>query len=140
MVPVPPLMLISELVWPDSVPPVALNVPRALVSEMPLAPPPDDRLVNCTFIKAVLPLMLMAPPVVLLIEPAEAALASLTCRFPTLVPVSETPALLPQLMAWMLLSLLAVMVPLIWVSPAPASAASSVVTPAPPPPSGASSP
>ena len=133
-------MLISEVVWPDSVPPAALNVPRALVSEMPVVPAPEVTPVNCTFIPAVLPLMLTPPPVVLLIEPAEAALASLTCRAPTLVPVSETPALLPQLMAWMELLVLAVMVPLIWVSPAPALAASSVVMPAAPPPSGASSP
>ena len=142
MVPVPPLMLISDVVWPDSVPPVALKVPSALVSEMPKAPAPDDTLVNCRFIPAVLPLMLTAPPVVLLIDPAEAASASLTCSAPTLVPVSETPALLPQLIAWMSLLpfVAAVMVPLIWVRPAPAFCATSVVVPAPPLPSGAVSP
>ena len=70
---VPPLMLISDVVWPDSVPPAALNVPSVLVSEMPLVPPLEETLVNCRFIPAVLPLMLTPPPVVLLIEPAEAA-------------------------------------------------------------------
>ena len=76
-----------------SEPPLALKVPRVLLSVTALAAVPElDRLVNCRFMPVPLPLMLTAPPVafVLLIRP------SVKTALPTFVPDSANPAVLPD--------------------------------------------
>ena len=66
-----------------SVPLPALNVPRASLKEIALVLlPVDDTLVNCRFIPVPLPLMLIAPPEVLLIRPS----VTVDLALPTLVP------------------------------------------------------
>src|SRR4051812_24185400 len=94
-----------------SVPAGALNVPRASLNEIALVLLPlDDTLLNWRFIPVPLPLMLTAPPVVLLICPA---VTLLTVALPTFAPCSAKPDELPKSTPWMLLPDARVTVPLI---------------------------
>src|SRR5262245_18589893 len=94
-----------------SVPPLAVNEPRASLNEIALVElPVDDTPVNCRFIPASLPLMLTAPPAGLLIEP------SVNTALPTLLPDSantDDEPVLPMSMPSMLLPLASTTAPLI---------------------------
>src|SRR5262245_835538 len=93
-----------------SVPLPALNVPRASLNEIALVELlDDDTEVNCRFIPVPLPLMLMAPPEVLLIAP------SVKTALPTLVPESantDEEPVLPISMPSMVLPLASTTAPL----------------------------
>src|SRR5262245_11025142 len=109
-----------------SVPPLAVNEPRASLNEIALVElPVDDTLVNVMLIPVPLTLMLMAPPEVLLIE------LSVITALPTLLPDSantDDEPVLPRAMPSMVLPLASTTAPLM-VGLLPVAASSTVGLP-----------